>query len=181
MLQQSKVGNDSIPSSLLDVNGLARSVEELLATYSIQILSELRTYTSQSANTNSKRDVNVNRIPVQVFGRPTAAQKFATRTYVITAMLATVIFCPLLAAPSYLPCPGRRREALDLREPLGSIAAGMTLLAGSKLVQELRMQGVTRTTQTDLWSLNFRLGWWEDTKSKKAELGRRRWGIDIVE
>lgn len=181
VLQQSKVGHDSITSSLLDVNELARSAEELLTTYSIQMLSELRTYTSQLANTNSKRDVNVNTIPVQVFGHLPAVQQSATMTYAIAAMLTTVIVCPLSAASAYLPFPGIKREALDLQEPPGSIAAAMTLLAGGRLVQELRRQGVTRTNQTNIWERRFRLGWWEDTESEKAELGRRRWGIDVVE
>lgn len=197
VLQQSKVGNDSITGSLLDVNELASRAEELLATYSIQMLSELRTYTSQlqlaANNTNSHRreDVNVTTtttISVQVFGRPSAGQQQSaattTITYVITALLATVIiFCPLLSAASpYLSFPGRKREALlDLREPPGSIAAAMTLLAGSRLVQELRMQGVTWTDQTNIWLRKFRLGWWEDAESEKAEPRRRRWGIDVVE
>ncbi|KIW25600.1 uncharacterized protein PV07_08766 [Cladophialophora immunda] len=182
VLQRSKVGHDSITSSLLDANELARSVEELLTAYSIQMLSELRPYTSQLANTTSKRGVNVNTIPVQVCGRIPTVQQSATITYVITAILATVIVWPLSAASPYLPFLGREREGLDLREPPGSIAAAMTLLAGSRLVQELRMQSVTRTDQTDIWVRKFRLGWWEeDTGSKKAEPGRRRWGIDVVE
>ena len=204
LFQQSKVGNDSITSSLLDVNELARTAEKVLTTYSIQMLSELRTYTSQIANAKRKRDVGVNTIPVQVYQRLPAVQQSATITYVITAMLAIVILCSLLATSPYLPFPGRKREALDLREPPGSIAAGMKLLAGSRLVQELREQGVTRTDQTNIWSRKFRLGWWEDTESRMAterkrgteskkttertkvtessrvEPEGRRWGIDVV-
>lgn len=152
------------------------------------MLSELRAYTSQLSSSRSKR-VDGGTTVARAYKRVPAITQSTKVTYVLAALLATVIICSVLAAAAYLPLPGRKGHKVHLKAPPGSIAAAMVLLAGSNLVQELRDQGVTLTAQTQIWSSRFRLGWWNDEIAQKTMADRssdalgaqsRRWGIDIV-
>ncbi|KAK4901799.1 hypothetical protein LTR27_001571 [Elasticomyces elasticus] len=184
--QLSQVRASIISDSLLDVDNLAQAAEAVLTTYSVQMLSELRTYTSQLSASHTKRASNT--VSVTARRRVPAITQSRTITYAIAAMLATVIICSVLATSVYFPRPGRKGRDLHLRVPPGSIAAALELLAGSKLVAELRLKGTRRTTDTRIWEGRFRLGWWQDgvpefqsdhVVSENGTTGRR-WGIDIV-
>lgn len=183
-------------SSLLDVNGLAEAAEAVLTSYSVQLLSELRAYTTQLSNVNgSGHSTSV--ISVQAHGQKPAIKQSPGITYAIVTMLSIVIVCAILAASAHLPLPGRRSPGSRLRGPPGSIAAAMALLAGSRLVRELREQDIRRTDQTDIWSHRFRLGWWDNDVlhspderdrtpeslpiGETGEEGQRRWGIDLLD
>ncbi|KAK5731953.1 hypothetical protein LTR17_010905 [Elasticomyces elasticus] len=184
--QLSQVRESIVSDSLLDVDNLAQAAEAVLTTYSVQMLSELRTYTSQLSASHTKRASNT--VSVTARRRVPAITQSRTITYAIAAMLATVIICSVLAASVYFPRPGRKGRNLHLRVPPGYIAAAMELLAGSKLVAELRLKGTRRTTDTRIWEGRFRLGWWQDGVPEfqsdhiVGENGttNRRWGIDII-
>ncbi|KAK4958358.1 hypothetical protein LTR10_004784 [Elasticomyces elasticus] len=184
--QLSQVRESIMSDSLLDVDNLAQAAEAVLTTYSIQMLSELRTYTSQLSASHTKRASNT--VSVTARRRVPAITQSRAITYAIAAMLATVIICSILAASVYFPRPGRKGRNLHLRVPPGSIAAALELLAGSKLIAELRLKGARRTTDTRIWEGRFRLGWWQDGVPESqsdhivGENGttNRRWGIDII-
>lgn len=197
-------------SEILDVEQLAKAVEAMYTTYSVQMLSELRSYASQVNSGTEKRSVP-QEVVVQMRQRKSAMHQSLGVTAAIIAMVAAIIVLSFLAALKYLPLPGygNRKDPL-LRTAPGSIASAMSLLAGSRLVRELREQGITRVRQTDVWSNKFGLGWWEEGPVESLpEVGhfndqlppsesgdgknesqphlhgkllpvQRRWGIDIV-
>jgi hypothetical protein len=143
-------------------NQLAVAAEAMFTAYCVQMLTELRTFTSLKSNGIMQTRSGTITTPVVRIKQDTAA------TIAILAILG-VMFLGLLWIYFRFP-----RDSVLLKPPT-SIAAQMSLLAGSSFVQELRDKGVRSTKDRKLWNRDFRLGWWQGDD----ELEERRWGIDV--
>ncbi|KAL1614475.1 hypothetical protein SLS54_009733 [Diplodia seriata] len=157
-------------TSLLDPAQLARISEDMLTAYTAQLLVQYRLYLSDAANSSSASS-RVQGVMLKHHVR--IAQDLKT-TIILEALLTLVLLCVIWV---FLHFTG---DAILPREP-DSIAARLSLLAGSRLVQRLRDEGVRRTADTDIWDEPTRLGWWKvrDHSGRVRRPTRWRWGIDI--
>lgn len=55
----------------------------------------------------------------------------------------------------------------------GSIAARLSFVAGSRLVERLRNEGVIIISDTDIWEEEASLGWWWREEGEGEGEGRR--------
>lgn len=157
--QEFQVGN---LTGLLDHVQLAKAVESTFTSYLVEIITEMRPYTSINAAAP--------RVVIGTLYTPLTRMKQDTRTTIALCILLSLMLIGLLYLFVKFP-----RESL-MANPPTSIAAQMSLLAGSKLVQTLRDEDIRSVDATDIWRKRFRLGWWPVNGQNGW-----RWGIDIVE
>ncbi|KAL1634674.1 hypothetical protein SLS58_010573 [Diplodia intermedia] len=157
-------------TSLLDPDQFARISEDMITAYTAQQLAQYRLYNSGTANSSSS-STRVQGVMLKHHVR--IAQDLKT-TIILEVLLTLVLTCVIWV---FLHFTG---DAILPREP-DSIAARLSLLAGSRLVQRLRDEGVQRTGDTDIWDEPTRLGWWKvcDESGRVRRPTRWRWGIDI--
>ncbi|RDL36211.1 uncharacterized protein BP5553_06823 [Venustampulla echinocandica] len=158
--QQFQVGD---VSGVLDENQLSSAVQSVFTSYCVEIITELRTHTTAIASKNSTRTVP------GTISTPLTRMKQDARTtialcVVLAAMLAGLVYI-------FVSFP---RESLMAKPPT-SIAAQMSLLAGSSLVRQLRDGNVQSAMDTDFLKKKFRLCWWPVGGG-----GGWRWGIDAI-
>lgn len=162
--QQYQVGN---LSGLMDPQQLAAAVEKVWTSYATQMLTELRPHALANASASSTQ------IMSGMLTSPVIRIKQDTG---ITIAVCTLLFLMLGGlAYIFVTFP---RESLMARPP-SSVAAQMSLLAGSELVKQLRQDGVRSVADTGMWRERFRLGWWPGHDAYTGE-ATWRWGIDVV-
>lgn len=94
---------------------------------------------------------------------PNSEAIFLVTVYCLIFMffMSSVLFC----------CFPRKRFS---SKPMSSVAARMSLVAGSRLVGELREGRAREVEETGIWERRFSLGRWGSEEAK-------RYGIDFIE
>ncbi|EKG20296.1 hypothetical protein MPH_02414 [Macrophomina phaseolina MS6] len=176
-------------SALLDPPFFVSAAQSVYTSYTTNMLTQLRPWA---------RNESGNAAPVPVMGsvvyqEARIFQDFRS-TVALEVCLGVMAVCFVWVA---LRFPS---EALLPKSP-GSVAATAALVAGSRLVEGLRREGVASVEQTEVWTTERAgLGWWEGRKEGEGSSGEggveegeewdevgvgekdgMRWGIDVGE
>ncbi|KAK8240898.1 hypothetical protein IWZ00DRAFT_533210 [Phyllosticta capitalensis] len=170
-------------SALMDQEKLGEVLKTALVAYYTELLAEYRPFALRNATAEG--------INPQIVGGilryyQTRIIQDKSTTIILEALLATIFCCYLWV---FLRFPNHS----ILPESPGSIAARLSLLAHSNLVQQIREKKITRITDQEIWD-KASLGWWKRAEETDQEivadgadnfheqpLPRYRWGIDIGE
>ncbi|KAF2145957.1 uncharacterized protein K452DRAFT_263395 [Aplosporella prunicola CBS 121167] len=163
-------------SSLLDPDQLATAAEAMYTAYSTQMLTELRPLLGLTI----KRWGSLDYVNGTILKRREYVQQDLHTTVVLEALLAAVLCCILWICFRF---PSR---SILPKDP-DSIAARISFLANSSMVQRLREEHATRVADSNIWrSERAGLGWWRVQNAAADEQGQEsaqqrgwRWGIDV--
>ncbi|KAF4306343.1 hypothetical protein GTA08_BOTSDO04895 [Botryosphaeria dothidea] len=154
--------------ALLDRRNFTSAVEAMMAAYATEMLTEVRGAAAASAAA----------APARIRATLRSAQSRIVQdrgsTVAVEALLALLLAC---VGWVFLRFPS---EAVLPKSP-GSVAARVSLLAGSGLVGELRARGAGRAKDVRGVTGRAGLGWWEGRGEEAVGERRRRWGVDVGE
>ncbi|KAL8786153.1 MAG: hypothetical protein Q9195_008324 [Heterodermia aff. obscurata] len=154
---------------LFDPNYLPDAAKAAYISYTAQFINQLRHLALQHGNDTIERTATISEETDRIF-------QSRNITIALIVLLSFTIGCVIVSIWS-VP-----RKPIIARAP-NSIAAQVSLLAGSELVRRLREQRVNSVKDTKIWEEEvFSLGWWssDDPYVKEGER-KERWGIDIGE
>lgn len=164
-------------TSLLDADGLASATKNVLTAYCTQILTQLRPLALSTATASQTSQVMQGTV---TYPEPRLAQNL-NATIALEAFFALVLCCMIWI---FIQFPS---DSILPQSP-DSIAARLSLLAGSSIVKRLRDGNIARSDNTDIWSETAALGWWKKVVPENT-IGPRdgtlkssaewRWGIDV--
>lgn len=154
-------------TKLLDPEGLSEALEQMLIAYQTEMIVEM---TYLMTNITETPNSTIARPGVLSMRRPRIRQDLRT-TIAIESLLAAILCCIVwiflrFSGPALLP-----------KDP-DSIVARLSLLAGSRLVQRLREEGLdsSQVKESEIFLEKAELGWW---RTQSEDTARWRWGIDI--
>lgn len=158
-------------STLLNASRLARIGEEMQTAFITQMLTELRPFGANLVNTSFPLKRTIQGIMLDSHAR--IGQDLRT-TIILEVLLALVLICVVWIFSRFTG------DAILPKTP-DSIAARLSLLAGSRLVERLRSEGIESIKDTDIWEEPSSLGWWKVSGFSNTGNGsqRWRWGIDV--
>lgn len=158
-------------TGLLNSSQLALIGEEMQIALITQMLTELRPFAANLENSSFPSKNTIQGIMIESHSR--IGQDLRT-TIILEVLLALVLICVVWIFSRFTG------DAILPKKP-DSIAARLSLLAGSRLVERLRKDGIESIKDTDIWEEPSSLGWWKVPDFSNAGNGSRRWrwGIDV--
>ena len=164
----------SDPRSLLGATNTENLFSAIDHLYRIIMAQSLNTVQSRRVPATSDAPQPSNGV-ITYLGHRRLVQS-ATATYILVALLATMLICAIITLLTFKP------KGLVSME-MNSIAARATLLVGAKMLK-LMPEGAEWCSDDELKrrrvfeGLGLRLGWWKGRDVRDGERGR--YGIDVV-
>ncbi|KAL1389128.1 hypothetical protein HDK64DRAFT_328336 [Phyllosticta capitalensis] len=171
-------------TAILDEDVWMETVKSLIVAYNVELLTAYRPFALENA---TSQGIKPERINGTLYSHEARIFQDRTTTIILEVFLGTILCCYI-----WIFCRFPSHSVLP--KPPGSIAARLSLLAHSNLVQQIRENRITRITDEEIWS-KAALGWWKRIEPKGSEgntsedsdgdgesrLPPLRWGIDIGE
>ena len=143
---QYQASNTSWLERLLEPEHLQEAAKEAYTIFSAQAINELRSWDSHTGKSTVRRIATINQQSLRA-----VQSRDATVTLIV--LLSIILGCIVLA---FWRAP---LKPIVAKAP-NSIAAQVSLLAGSNLVRRLREEGVKSVTETNIWNEEiFSKGW----------------------
>ncbi|KAF2143362.1 uncharacterized protein K452DRAFT_307505 [Aplosporella prunicola CBS 121167] len=151
-------------TALMEESNFVAANKAMFEAYSTEILTELRPFALKSASGDNESPQAVD--ATLTFSQSRIIQD--ERTTIALEVLLAIITCCFAWVFARFPS-----QSILPKSP-GSIAARMSFLAQSRLVQRLRDEKVARVADSQLWKEKCGLGWWpkaDGTWDSEAEDG----------